>query len=277
MKNYFILLLLISSSITFAQKKEKVKGSKIVTIEKKQIESFNALEVFDNLEVFLVKGTENAIEIEADDNLHQAIEIVVNGSTLRLSTLKDIISYKKLSLRVTYTDTFKSIITKNESQITALSDLELETISFRCLDFSKVYLNAKTKNFELQCDDKAKVELNLKSEKTSITVLKNANVKALIASNELIFDMYQKSTATIEGDVDNLKLRLDNNANFDGKNLTANTTEVTSESYTNAAINVKNKVIINASGKSEIQLYGDQKIEITRFTENAVLMKKTLR
>ncbi|MBN8642138.1 MAG: DUF2807 domain-containing protein [Flavobacteriales bacterium] len=273
-KSLFLIALLITSTVSFSQKKEKVKGSKIVTIERKQIESFDALEVSDNLEIFLVKGSENSIEVEADDNLHQAIDIVLNGSTLRLSTLKDITSYKKLSLRVTYTDTFRSIYAKNESQITALSDLELENITLKCIDYSKAFINAKTTNFEMQCDDKSKVELNLKSQKTTISLSKNSNLKALITSTDLIFDMYQKSAATIEGDIENMKLRLDNNANFTGSKLATNIAEVTTEAYTNAAVNVKNTLTLSASAKSEVELYGDQKIIITRFEDSAVLKKK---
>lgn len=273
-QSLFLIALLITGTISYSQKKEKVKGSKIVTIERKQTESFDNLEVSDNIEVFLVKGSENSIEVEADDNLHQAIDIVLNGSTLRLSTLKDITSFKKLSLRITYTDTFKTIFAKNESQVTALSDLELETISIKCIDYSKAFINAKTTTFEMQCDDKSKVELNLKSEKTTISLSKNSNLKALISSPDLIFDMYQKSTAAVEGDVENLKLRLDNNANFTGKNLSAAMVDLTAESYTNAAVNVKNTLTLSASGKSEIELYGDQKIIINRFEDSTVLKKK---
>lgn len=70
------------------KRKKKIKGSKIVTTEIKKIESFTTLEVADNLEIFLVKGNEFGLEIEADDNLHDAIDATLSGSTLRLSTLK---------------------------------------------------------------------------------------------------------------------------------------------------------------------------------------------
>jgi hypothetical protein len=273
-QSFFILALLISTSIAFSQKKEKVKGSKIVTIEHKQIESFDALEVSDNIEVFLVKGSENALDIEADDNVHQAIDIVMTGTTLRLSTLKDIFGYKKLSIRLTYTDALKNIYVKNEAKINALADIELDNLILKCTDYSKLLLNAKVTTFELQCDDKSKVELNLKADKTTISLAKNSSIKALITSKDMIFDLYQKSTASIEGETDTLKLRLDNNANFTGKNLSTNTTEITTEAYSNASINVKNTVTISASAKSEIELYGDQKVIITRFVDSAILRKK---
>jgi hypothetical protein len=86
--------------------------------------------------------------------------------------------------------------------------------------------------------------------------------------------MYQKSESEIEGDVQNLKLRLDNNAKFTGKKLTSRNAEVITEAYTNASLNVSENLILEASGKSEIEVYGDQKIDLKRFVDNAVLMKK---
>ena len=274
MKKTFTCTLILCVFLTFAQKKEKVKGSKIVTMEQKQVESFQNIEVEDNLEIFLVKGSECAIEIEADDNLHEFIEYKSAGNTLRLSTTKDIMNAKKLSVRVTYTDDFKMVIAKNEANITALSDIILDNVTFKTYDYSKLYLNAQTKMFTLMASDKSKIELNLKSEKTAIDLSKSAQLKALIATLDMKFDMYEKANATVEGDVMELKLRLDNNSNFIGKNLNAKNATIVSEAYSNLSILVTDKTVIDASGKSEIQLYGEPKIELKRFAESAVLMKK---
>lgn len=278
MKNTIALFgLLLLTSLSFAQKKDKIKGSKIVTIEQKKIESFSGIEVLDNLEVMLIKGDECSIEIEADDNLHDVIDFSLTGSTLRLATLKDVISSKKLSVRLTYTADFKMVVARNESQVTALSDIDLDSITFQSFDYAKLFMNAKTTNFVLECNDKSKVELKLNSGKTTINLSKNASLKAWITTKEMIFDMYQKSDAAIEGDVTDLKLRLDNNATFAGKNLVAQNASITTEGYTSATINIEKNVVVDASVKSEIELYGEPKIEIKRFADSAVLKKKPLK
>ncbi len=277
MKKTTLLLFLLITTFSFSQKKEKVKGSKIVTMEQKQVENFKSIEVEDNLEVFLVKGNECGLEIEADDNLHEFISYKLSGSNIRITTTKDISSFKKLSVRITYNDELDMVIAKHETNVTALSDVDLSNVTFKSYDYAKLYLNAKCKNFTLMANDKSKIELNLKSEKATIDVSKNAQVKALISSTDLIFDMYQKSNAVIEGDVINLKLRLDNNADFTGNKLTAVNAQLFSEGYSNGKITVKNNVIIDAAGKSEIQLSGEPKIEIKRFTDSATLSKKPLK
>lgn len=274
MKKIIITLLLLAFIPVLAQKKEKIKGSKIVTIQKKQIENFQAIDVSDNLEVVLVKGNQCGLEIEADDNLHEAIEISVVGNTLKLGTSKNIIGSKKLSVRVTYTDDFKEITTHNEAVLSVIEFLELQNLTVSSYDSSKLFINARPQQFVLSCNDKSKAELNLKAQKTTVTLSKSAALKALIATNELIFDMYQKSDATIEGDAQNAKIRLDNNASFMGKNFTCETVAITTEGYTKAAVFAKQNIAISALVKSEIQLYGDPKIEIIQFLDSAVLMKK---
>lgn len=273
-KLVYVIILVFATSISLAQKKEKIKGSKIVTVETKSVESFEALEVADDIEVFLIKGTECGVEIEADDNLHEAIQIEISGNILKLSATKSIISAKKFSVKVTYTDAFKSVVSRNDSKVQAISGLDLDAISFKSYDASKLFLNVKSKNFSLVMDDKSKAELNLKSENTLVTLSKNTSLKALITTIDLTFDMYQKTKAVIEGDCSNLKLRLDNNANFTGKKLIAKTAALTTEGYTNASIQVDDSVVIDAVGKSEIELYGTQKIEIKQFIDSAVLKKK---
>ena len=275
MKKIITLSFLFLTILTFAQKKEKVKGSKIVKLEQKQVGDFESLEVEDNLEIFLIKGDDCGIEIEADDNLIEFVEYKLTGKNLRISTSKDISSYKKLSVRLTYNDKFNMLIAKDETNVTALSDVVLDNVTFKSYDYSKLFLNAKTKNFTLMANDRSKVELSLKSEKTAVDVSKSAYVKALISSGEMRFDMYQKSSADVEGDVLDLKLRLDNDTDFTGKKLTTKNALVEVSGYAKSSIGVSNIATIDASGNGEIDLYGEPiKIEIKHLTDSATLRKR---
>jgi hypothetical protein len=278
MKKIILVSFLFLSMASFGQKKDRVKGSKTVKLEQKQIDSFESLEVEDNLEVFLVKGKECALEIEADDNLIEFIEYKLAGSNLRISTSKDLASFKKLSVRVTYTDSFKMVIAKDETNVTALSDVTLNDITFKSYDFAKLFLNATTKSFTLMANDKLKIELNVKSDKTAIDISKSAYVKALIATTDMKFDMYQKSSADIEGEVAELKLRLDNNTDFNGKKLVAKNATIETTGYAKSSIAITNIVSLDASGDSETEIYGQPiKYDLKRFADTAELYKKTIK
>ena len=67
---------------------------KIVTIEQKEIDSFEDIEVRDNLEVYLDRGEKCELKIEADDNLHDIIKIDVTAKTLRIHTSKRLTTTK---------------------------------------------------------------------------------------------------------------------------------------------------------------------------------------
>jgi hypothetical protein len=275
MKKYLLICCLLLTAFALGQKKEKIKGSKIVKSELKTIEDFDSIELEDNIEVFLVKGNDCALEIEADDNLIPFIDYKLTGSNLRVVTTKDISSFKKLSVRITYTDKLNMVIAKDETNVTALSEVVLDNVTFKSYDYAKLFLNANTKNFTLMANDKSKVELNLKSVKTAIDLSKSAYVKALISSSEMKFDLYQKSAAEVEGDIIDLKLRLDNNTDFTGKKLTAKNASLETSGFSKSSIKVSNIVTIDASGDSEIELYGEPvKIEMKRFIDSAELHKK---
>lgn len=273
MKKITLLLLLCSFGL-YAQR-EKVKGSKIVTIEQIETGEFQEMEVSDNIEVFIIKGEKCGVELEADDNLHDAIAVNVHGNLLQISAVKDVTSAKKFSIRVTYTDGFKQLTARNEATITALADLTLDDFTLKAYDKTKVFANVKCRLFTLMADDNTKSELNIaNAEQSNIVLSKNANLKALIASTNVKFDMYQKATAVVEGDVNDLRLRMDNNTSYTGKNFNAHYLDLTIEGYSVAHILATTKLALSATGKAEIFLYGDQKIEMRQFLDNATLYKK---
>ncbi|WP_394759242.1 GIN domain-containing protein [Flavobacterium sp.] len=272
-----LIFTILFTTITFAQKKEKVKGLKIVTVEKHEVAAFTELEVEDNLEVFLVKGDKNAIEIETDENLHVAINHQTYGNSLRLNTNKEISSFKKLEIRVIYTDSLKLISVKHEAKLNAVSEMELKNITIKAYDYSKTFINANSPNFTLLANDKSKVELNLKSEDAFVEMSKTSIIKARITSNKLKFDMYQKSNAVIDGEVSEMKLRLDNNATYEGQKMISKMLNLTTEGDTNCIVNTNGSLAISASGKSEISIYGDPKIDLKKFADSATLYKKVVK
>jgi hypothetical protein len=275
MKKYgLIILLVLATTFAFAQKKEKIKGSKIVTIELRETSDFDTLEVEDNLEIYLEKGEKPGIKIEADDNLHDIISTDLRDNILRLSTSKEAVKYSKLLVRVTYTDDLKSVATKNETVVNAIQEVQLDSIIFKSSDYSKLFLNINTVNFVLKADDKSAIELNAKSEKIKIVLSKDAALKSLITANEIGCDLYQKAEANIEGIVNSAVIRLDNNSDFTGTKLTIKNLELITESYSTASVNAETSISISAGEKSEIELYGSPKIRILKFSDEAKLLKK---
>ena len=269
-----LIILLLSTTLVFSQKAEKIKGSKVVTSSTQQVKPFTMIEVEDNIEIYLEKGVKSEIKIEADDNLHDVISLKVENNILIISTSKEIQGFKKLSVNVTYTNDLNLITTKDESIVTAIQEIILDTITFKSLDKSKLFLNVNAGNFNLLADDKSKIELNLKSETAFVELSKNSSLKALINSSELKCDLYQKSSAIIEGDSDNSMIRIDNLAELNARKFNSKTSDLTIEGKANCSLLVENNFILDANDNSEISIYGNPKIEIRKFSGEAKLLKK---
>ncbi len=273
-KSTALLLLLCITTLTFAQKREKVKGTKIVTTSIKEVESFDGLEVDDNLEVYLERGEKNEIKIEADDNLHDIVGMDLRDKTLRLYTSKESTIFKKLTVHVIYTGTLNKVIAKNEAVIYAIQELKLDDITFNSVDYSKLYLNVNAKKFGLIADDKSRSEINLKAEDASIQLSKNAAIKSLVSAIKFKCDLYQKTTATIEGIAEKATIRLDNNSIFTGTKFTLKDANVTAENYAVGTILAETTLSLAVGDKAELSLFGNPAIQLTRFSEEAKLMKK---
>ncbi|WP_268849239.1 GIN domain-containing protein [Flavobacterium aestivum] len=272
--SHTILLFLLTTTLAIGQNKEKIKGSKIVTEKPKEIGDFTALEIEDNLTVFLEKGTKNEIKIEADDNLHEIISFDIKEKTLRIYTSKEANSFKKLTVWIKYTNDLKTVLAKNSTTVNAIEAVMLDDITFSTFDFAKLYLNVNSKNFTLKADDKTKIELNLKAEKAKVELSKNAQIKALFTTTDLAFDLYQKSVATIEGDATNAVIRLDNNTVFTGSRFNIKNADITTEGYSVCNALAETKLIVDASDSSKINLLGTPQIEVRKFLGEAQLIKK---
>ncbi|WP_166921830.1 GIN domain-containing protein [Flavobacterium poyangense] len=273
-KNTALLLLLLITTVTFAQKREKIKGSKIVTTSVKEVGEFDGIEADDNLEIYLEKGEKNEIKIEADDNLHDIIGMDLRDRTLRLYTSKESTIFKKLIVRVTYTNTLKNVIAKNEAVIYAIQEVQLDDITFNSVDYSKLFLNVNSKKFTLIADDRSKTELNLKSEDASLQLSKNASIKTLVSAIKFKCDLYQKAVAAIEGIAEKASIRLDNNSVFTGTKFTLKESNVTVENYATASILAETAISIAVGDHAELSLLGNPTIQLTRFSEEAKLIKK---
>ncbi|NHN25091.1 DUF2807 domain-containing protein [Flavobacterium jejuense] len=270
----FLLLVLFSSTISLAQKKDKIKGSKIITHTIKEVESFENIEIEDNIEIYLVKADTPSIEIEADDNLHDVVNFSITGNTLRITTLKTVSSAKKFDLRINYASELKLITVKNDAKLHALNALQLDSITIKNFDNSVSYLNVNSTSFTLILNDKSEAEINVKAQNTTLQLSKNAELKALVASPEVKIDLYERAEAKIEGDATNAKIRLDNNANLIANKFSVASVDLTIENYAKCEVKAINDIAISASGKTQIELFGEPKIEIKKFTNTTTLYKK---
>tara|TARA_R110002126_G_scaffold10501_7_gene47764 strand:- start:7650 stop:8486 length:837 start_codon:yes stop_codon:yes gene_type:complete len=270
----FLFFALLSSSLCIAQSAEKIKGNRNVTIQTTHIESYHTIALDADFEVEIIYDKNPYVEVETDENLHEFIEFQVIDSVLTFNKTIKITSKKKLNIKVTYNDALKHIETSGDAELSSLATMNLENGSLKTRGASKAGLTVKSNNFDINTDDKSKVKLNLTSENCILNLSGNSKIDALINTTQLSATLYQRAHANIEGSCDISKLNLDNNSVFNGKNFTTDTSDVVCAISSDAYLEVKENITIEASGTSSIYLYENPKIIINKLTDTAKLQKK---
>jgi hypothetical protein len=272
---YIYAFLLLGTAASHAQT-EKIKGSREVTITQTYVDDFESLIIKSDFEVKIVFNSKSSVEIEADDNLHDAINIEVIEGTLTLSATKQITSKKKLQITINYTGTLRVIELQDNAELRSLTSMELNTVSLKTTDESRAYLNIKATTFQLTATGKSKSRLNIVADTTSFILSDNSKLEALVTGTSSVFDIYQRANATIEGSSKISKLRLDNSGVFSGKGYTIENANLFIESTSDATIRITKELHLEASGTTEIYVYGEPKIHLKTFTGSAKLQKKEL-
>ncbi len=278
MKNALVTLVIcLLFSTSYAQKKEKIKGDRNVTVSEAKINSFNRLVVGEDFEIDLIEGTEAEIFIEADDNLHDVIKFNVADSTLYFSTDKNITTFKKMNIKVTYTNTLKQIETSENGQVSSLTSIDLDELTLVHSGSSKAYLNIKAPMFKLINNDKAKLKLNVTTDNATFELNDNSKVEALIEGNNLQVDLLQRANAKIEGDLSKLEIVADNNSVFNGRHLSSEEVIVECDLNSKAYVNSVGQLSLSSKGNSEVFIYNFPAITITAFEGTSKLHKKELK
>lgn len=278
MKSIKLIYTLIFSlgilNLGFGQIKEKIKGNRDVTIKQTYVDDFSALVIKDDFEVKIAFNNKPSVEVEADDNLHEVIDISVDAGVLNISSSKRISSKKKLILTVNYSESLRNIELYNDVELRSLTSMELANLNLKIQNNSRAYLNIKSNTFQFNGTDKTKSRLNVTADSASFVMSDNSKLDALLNGMTSSFDLYQNTDATIEGQSEDTVLRLDNSTNFIGKNYSVKNAEVLIESTSDLSLSVEMLLLLKASGNSETYIYGEPKIELLLFTDTAKLQKK---
>lgn len=271
---YTLILIFIFALSVGAQTKEKIKGSRVVTIAQTYVDEFSKIVIADNLPVEIVFNSKTSVEVEADDNLHEVIKFEVTNGVLKFETTQQITGSKKLQITVNYSNKLNEIEVNNDAEVRSLSTLEIENLTLKTTGNSKAYLNVRTKSFNFTASEKSRSRLNVVTDNAELIINDNAKIEALYTANALKADLYQRADLSIEGFVKTAQLRIDNSSSFSGKNLNIDDCKVSLEGNGTAVVNITKTIILEAIDKAEVYLYGNCAITVNKFLGSAKLLKK---
>jgi len=271
LKNILGVILLFLFGFTNAQRKPKIKGNKNVIEVAESLPAFHTIELKDNLEINVSKGT-SGYQITADDNLIDVLKFRVKDSILTISSFYTITGKKKLEIEVNYEniETIKVLAGK----LIAKQPVVADRMQVYVKENAKLELNADAPVMNVYMDDSGSGKLYLDADSLHVEVKNRANLDLYTTSQKNTITLQKNATARIEGTTDTLEVKVLENANLKAQKFEAAYANVTVEASGIARVYAFKDFELSASGSSKTYLYGNPKLTINSFTEKSLLRKE---
>ena len=274
MKNLVLVCIALFLSVTLsAQKKEKIKGNKIVTDVYKTLEDFHAIEIADNLKVNITQSQENGYHLKADENLVPLVKLDILNGVLKIYTTMNITSSKELEIDLTFTE-IDRIALNGDAELVSKNRLDFQDLSFFASDDTSYKLDIKAKNGTFNLGEGSKGDIMLKGDKTVMILNDNAYLKGDIVSDDLDLTVNKRADMDLKGDVENLKLTATGSTDIKAKKLKATYADLNASNSADIYVNATKELKIYTKGKSYVYVYGNPELKVDGLNDKSKIIKK---
>lgn len=272
MRTLLIAILALSTITLTAQRKPKIKGNKQVTTVREDLPPYTAIELTDDLEIFLEKSASEGYTVMADDNLIDVLRFDVRDSLLTISSFYKITSKRKLEITVQYNDLEHIIV--REGSIAMADVISTDVLNVETYGNARLELRANADLIEVAMEGSSKGDMTLEADSLAFTLKERSDLKAYSVSNGIHLEMFRSSGARLDGSTQNVLLRMHGNSNLKAQDLQAAQMRAELEETPTARVHVFRDLQLVSRGSSKLFLYGDPKIEIIEFLDSSELLKR---
>lgn len=253
MKKYTLLLLLsIFSIVTFAQKKEKIKGDKnVTTVTNGFDKGFTTIEVFDNLKVTLTKSLQNSYTLTTDENLHDVIQFTINEGVLKIYTTSNIVKSKKLDITLSLYN-LESIFLKDDAELKMDKVFDSNTITINAQNSSQFDIETKASQATITMLNDAKGKLKLHADQIAITMADKTNLDADINTDNTNASLSSSAKLRLDGNSDKVLFTTIDSSELDAKRLKVSSANVNTKDKSELHIDARKNLAIDTRDKSKI-------------------------
>jgi len=271
------LLLVVIFCLTIlpvaAQKKAKIKGSKIVVDVFENLDAFNEIEINDGLEVSLMQTNANGYSLKIDSNLVDVVKFKVMDSVLKIYQTHRITSSKKLELAVTFQNLNKMTL-RNGAKIEGQNKFILDSLAMTVSDNSNFELDVESQQTTIILNGSSKGKLQIKSNEVKITLNDNAFLRGSLSIEDLDLTLNERSDINVEGDVIDMNLITTGSTDIKAKNLKTTNASLQASNSSDIYLYVSKELGIYAKGKSNIYVYGTPHITVDGLNDKSQIIKK---
>ncbi|RIV43002.1 GIN domain-containing protein [Flagellimonas pelagia] len=272
MKKIMLLLFVISPLLSIAQRKPRIKGSRIVTEVSEELPPFNAIVLNDNLDIVLEKSFGPGYRIVADDNLIDILKFNVQDSTLIISSYYDVTAKKQFDITINYTD-LKAITVKDGSMVSK-DIIESDELFVDGFNHTKLDIKANAAVMDINLEDTSNGNFNVDVDSLNISMGHRAEAYVYAVNETGLVDMEGNATLAIEGTSDRIQVKLMGDAKFKGEKMEVGNLILTMENDPSAWVYAFRDLELSVKGNSKVYLYGTPQITVLEFLDTSQLIKK---
>lgn len=268
----FIWVLFFISTCTWAQKKPKLKGSRVVIEVSDNLSPFNALELNADLEIKLQRASMEGVDLVIDDNLVDILKFEVRDSTLVIDSYYKIASKKKMEITINYI-ALESILLR-DGKVFSDGFLSTDVLYINTFGGSKLQLNAKATEIQFNMEENSSSNLNLDADFLNIIGKGRANSKIFANADTTTIELTGSADCTLEGNTDSMEIKAMDNADVKGAEYSTSKIYLEVDGSANTKINARESFELVSRGNAKTHLYGNPTITITEFQNKSQLLKE---
>jgi len=272
MKNLIVLLLLLSPLLSHAQRKPKIKGSRVVTQVKEELPPFNAISLVDDLEITLKRSFGPGYSLVADDNLVDILKFEVVDSTLVISSYYTIGSKKQLDIQVEYTQ-LRALSLKAGS-ITSMDVIESDELFVDGFNNARLDLRAQGGVMDINLEGVSDGNFNVDMDSLKISMGDRAQAYVYTVGQTALLDLVGQSGLTLEGSLNRAELRMAGNSKYKGETMEVGDMVLEMEQDPSAHIQAYGHLELRLKGNSRVYLLGTPAITLHEFLDTSQLIKQ---
>lgn len=266
-----LILALLLCGFAYGQRKPKIKGNRSVVTVDKPLNAFSHLQVTDDLEVVLEPGNNEAVRIEADDNLIDILRFQQDGDTLKISSFYTITGSKKLNITLTYQNL--KTLRVERGGVVAEQTIEAGALDLQFLDGATAVLTVRAARVQLNMEGNASSELNIVSDSLVTRMADQSNAFIYSSDSAMDFALAGRASVTLEGTGQSLTLSMTDNSTLKASGMQVNGITAFLNASAQAHVYSLTNLAFEGRDKSKLFVYGEPEIEVLGFYDAAELHK----
>lgn len=171
---FFLTLLCCSCNLVF----NGIKGQgEVVKKERTINQKFDAVKASKGLDVILVNSSDKKIIVNANENLHDHIQVYVESTTLYVTSDENIFSADEKSVYVSY-DKLQKVSVNSGASISSNEDVVQKDLNFSATSGADVRLSVKAETVTTSVTSGAMIKIKGKVNKHNANATSGADIRA---------------------------------------------------------------------------------------------------